>query len=216
MNEALNKKDENQHIQVFVCIRLINATEKIGKLCSVVETSSKEIVVHEKSQGSHSKKFTFDSIWTFLKTDLAGSENIRRSDAVDRRAREARNINQSLLTLGRVITSLVERAPHIPYRQLEQENKHLDYQFRCNMAKQFPDIENNIALYSQNFLQFCTSMKNSQVKLFKKDIDSLIYHLSNDIINKEQSIVDKITKNIKNSYTHYQQWLNTEKNIYLT
>ena len=25
-------------------------------------------------------------------------------------------INQSLLTLGRVITSLVERAPHIPYR----------------------------------------------------------------------------------------------------
>ena len=27
-------------------------------------------------------------------------------------------INQSLLTLGRVITSLVERAPHIPYRYI--------------------------------------------------------------------------------------------------
>ena len=26
------------------------------------------------------------------------------------------SINQSLLTLGRVITALVERAPHIPYR----------------------------------------------------------------------------------------------------
>ncbi|XP_043842527.1 kinesin-like protein KIF11 isoform X2 [Dromiciops gliroides] len=49
--------------------------------------------------------------------DLAGSENIGRSGAVDRRAREAGNINQSLLTLGRVITSLVERAPHIPYRE---------------------------------------------------------------------------------------------------
>lgn len=48
--------------------------------------------------------------------DLAGSENIGRSGAVERRAREAGNINQSLLTLGRVITSLVERAPHIPYR----------------------------------------------------------------------------------------------------
>ncbi|XP_046423886.1 kinesin-like protein Klp61F [Neodiprion fabricii] len=49
--------------------------------------------------------------------DLAGSENVGRSGAVDRRAREAGNINQSLLTLGRVITSLVERAPHIPYRE---------------------------------------------------------------------------------------------------
>ncbi|XP_064000764.1 kinesin-like protein KIF11 [Pogoniulus pusillus] len=49
--------------------------------------------------------------------DLAGSENIGRSGAVDRRAREAGNINQSLLTLGRVITALVERAPHVPYRE---------------------------------------------------------------------------------------------------
>lgn len=49
--------------------------------------------------------------------DLAGSENIGRSGAVERRAREAGNINQSLLTLGRVITALVERAPHIPYRE---------------------------------------------------------------------------------------------------
>ncbi|XP_069565424.1 kinesin-like protein KIF11 isoform X1 [Brachyistius frenatus] len=49
--------------------------------------------------------------------DLAGSENIGRSGAVDKRAREAGNINQSLLTLGRVITALVEKRPHIPYRE---------------------------------------------------------------------------------------------------
>ena len=52
--------------------------------------------------------------------DLAGSENIGRSGAVDKRAREAGNINQSVLTLGRVITSLVERAPYVPYRYVEQ------------------------------------------------------------------------------------------------
>ncbi len=52
----------------------------------------------------------------YLQVDLAGSENVGRSGAVDKRAREAGNINQSLLTLGRVITSLVERGPHIPYR----------------------------------------------------------------------------------------------------
>ncbi|MBZ3876113.1 Kinesin-like protein KIF11, partial [Sciurus carolinensis] len=51
------------------------------------------------------------------KVDLAGSENIGRSGAVDKRAREAGNINQSLLTLGRVITALVERTPHVPYRE---------------------------------------------------------------------------------------------------
>merc|ERR1719427_1010947 len=49
--------------------------------------------------------------------DLAGSENIGRSGAKDSRAREAGNINQSLLTLGRVISCLVERAPHVPYRE---------------------------------------------------------------------------------------------------
>ncbi|XP_059481232.1 kinesin-like protein KIF11-B [Neocloeon triangulifer] len=49
--------------------------------------------------------------------DLAGSENISRSGATNQRAKEAGNINQSLLTLGRVITSLVEKTPHIPYRE---------------------------------------------------------------------------------------------------
>jgi kinesin family protein 11 len=49
--------------------------------------------------------------------DLAGSESIGRSGAVDTRAREAGMINQSLLTLGRVISALEERTSHIPYRE---------------------------------------------------------------------------------------------------
>ena len=48
--------------------------------------------------------------------DLAGSENVGRSGAKDKRLREAGNINQSLLTLGRVITALVEQRGHVPYR----------------------------------------------------------------------------------------------------
>ena len=48
--------------------------------------------------------------------DLAGSENVSRSGAVDQRAKEAGNINKSLLTLGRVITALVEGQMHVPYR----------------------------------------------------------------------------------------------------
>ena len=48
--------------------------------------------------------------------DLAGSECVGRSGAKNERAREAGSINQSLLTLGRVINQLVEHAGHVPYR----------------------------------------------------------------------------------------------------
>lgn len=48
--------------------------------------------------------------------DLAGSENVGRSGAEDKQAREAGMINQSLLTLGRVINALVDKSPHVPYR----------------------------------------------------------------------------------------------------
>ena len=57
--------------------------------------------------------------------DLAGSENIGRSGAENKRAREAGMINQSLLTLGRVINALVERSPHVPYRYGVLHAKHL-------------------------------------------------------------------------------------------
>ena len=47
--------------------------------------------------------------------DLAGSENISRSGSI---VKEAGGINQSLLTLGRVINSLNEKKLlHIPYRE---------------------------------------------------------------------------------------------------
>ncbi|KAF5365630.1 hypothetical protein D9758_003326 [Tetrapyrgos nigripes] len=49
--------------------------------------------------------------------DLAGSENVGRSGAENKRAREAGMINQSLLTLGRVINALVDKANHVPYRE---------------------------------------------------------------------------------------------------
>jgi kinesin family protein 11 len=48
--------------------------------------------------------------------DLAGSEAISKSGAENQRAKEANSINKSLLMLGRVISALVEKASHIPYR----------------------------------------------------------------------------------------------------
>ncbi|KAI0566521.1 Kinesin-related protein [Gracilaria domingensis] len=106
--------------------------------------------------------------------DLAGSENIGRSGAVKGRAREAGNINQSLLTLGRVITALVDRHPHIPYRDskltrllqeslggrnktcviatvtpgsssIEETASTLDYAYRAKSIKNRPTVNQMIA-----------------------------------------------------------------------
>uniref|UniRef100_A0A0N4Z172 Kinesin motor domain-containing protein n=1 Tax=Parastrongyloides trichosuri TaxID=131310 RepID=A0A0N4Z172_PARTI len=48
--------------------------------------------------------------------DLAGCENIGKSGATKGSAREAGNINTSLLALGQVINYLTEKNSHIPYR----------------------------------------------------------------------------------------------------
>ncbi|GFZ20555.1 P-loop containing nucleoside triphosphate hydrolases superfamily protein [Actinidia rufa] len=70
--------------------------------------------------------------------DLAGSENISRSGAREGRAREAGEINKSLLTLGRVINTLVEHSGHVPYRDSKLTST-LDYAHRAKNIKNKPE-----------------------------------------------------------------------------
>ena len=78
--------------------------------------------------------------------DTAGSENIGRSGDVERRAREAGNINQSLLISGCVITSLVERTPHISFRSID-----ISIFSPC------------LALYNENVNDFSSSFQRVQL-----------------------------------------------------
>ena len=48
--------------------------------------------------------------------DLAGSEGVRNTNATGQRAKEAAQINKSLLSLSLVITALSQAAPHVSYR----------------------------------------------------------------------------------------------------
>ncbi|PRW20240.1 phragmoplast orienting kinesin-1 isoform X1 [Chlorella sorokiniana] len=48
--------------------------------------------------------------------DLAGSERVGKSGATGEQLTEAKSINKSLTTLGRVVTALTERQQHVPYR----------------------------------------------------------------------------------------------------
>ncbi|XP_020582997.1 kinesin-like protein KIN-5A [Phalaenopsis equestris] len=121
--------------------------------------------------------------------DLAGSENISRSGARDGRAREAGEINKSLLTLGRVINTLVEHSGHIPYRDskltrllrdslggktktciiatispsiycLEETLSTLDYAHRAKNIKNKPEINQKM-------------MKSAMIKDLYSEIDRL-------------------------------------------
>lgn len=74
------------------------------------------ILVHIRENGLDGEELL--KIGKLNLVDLAGSENISKAgNEKGIRTRETVNINQSLLTLGRVITALVERTPHIPYRE---------------------------------------------------------------------------------------------------
>ncbi|XP_055915121.1 kinesin-like protein Klp61F [Eupeodes corollae] len=74
------------------------------------------ILVHIKESGIDGEEMLKTGKLNLV--DLAGSENVSKAgNEKGIRTRETVNINQSLLTLGRVITALVERTPHIPYRE---------------------------------------------------------------------------------------------------
>ncbi|KAL4560561.1 hypothetical protein LXL04_032714 [Taraxacum kok-saghyz] len=121
--------------------------------------------------------------------DLAGSENILRSGAREGRAREAGEINKSLLTLGRVINALVDHSGHVPYRDskltrllrdslggktktciiatvspsihsLEETQNTLDYAFRAKSIKNRPEVNYKV-------------VKSVAVKELYTEIDSL-------------------------------------------
>ena len=72
------------------------------------------LTVHTRENGVAGEDLL--RVGKFNLVDLAGSENIGRSGAENMRAREAGMINQSLLTLGRVINALVDKSSHVPYR----------------------------------------------------------------------------------------------------
>ena len=49
--------------------------------------------------------------------DLAGSENVNKSEAEGERLEEAKHINKSLSALKNVVNALKEKRNHIPYRE---------------------------------------------------------------------------------------------------
>mmetsp|Transcript_11723 Transcript_11723/g.48718 ORF Transcript_11723/g.48718 Transcript_11723/m.48718 type:complete len:937 (-) Transcript_11723:1622-4432(-) len=143
LSDLLSPNDKDQNLKIYeetskgtyVSSLTDVIVEKEEDIFSILEMSSKrrktaETLMNKTSSRSHSiftitihlQDKTSEGGESMLRVgklnlvDLAGAENISRSGAVGVRSREAGNINQSLLTLGRVISALVANHPHIPYR----------------------------------------------------------------------------------------------------
>ncbi|XP_043258345.1 kinesin-like protein Klp61F [Colletes gigas] len=156
--------------------------------------------------------------------DLAGSENIGRSGSIDKRAREAGCVNQSLLTLGRVITALVEGAPHVPYREskltrllqeslggrtktsiiatvspasinLEETLSTLDYAHRAKNITNRPEV--NQKLSKKEFINQYTA----EIERLRRDLlatrDKTGIYVPNENYNEMQTLLSQQTKEIE-------------------
>ncbi|XP_047968904.1 kinesin-like protein KIN-5D [Salvia hispanica] len=183
----------------------------VDEICAILEKGSSrkrtaETLVNKQSNRSHSiftitvqikepDTSTTDHGSEMIRcgrlnlVDLAGSENVLRSGAREGRAREAGEINKSLLTLGRVINALADNSTHVPYRDSkltrllrdslggktktciiatispsvlcqEETLSTLDYAFRAKCIKNRPEVNQKL-------------MKSTVIKDLYTQIDSL-------------------------------------------
>ena len=102
------------------------------EIFEVLARSMKKRVTHETQMNKHSSRshaiFTIQIATTVVDAegnavkkvgrlnlvDLSGSENLKRSGSSGDRQREASHINQGLLSLGRVIKGITDKAKYIP------------------------------------------------------------------------------------------------------
>lgn len=104
-----------QHLNDFLSVLAVG--EKYKKFAETKmnthSSRSHTIIIVNISQSSvHSNKIVNSSLYL---VDLAGCEQIKKSEVVGMNRVEAISINMSLLSLGKCISALVKNEKHIPY-----------------------------------------------------------------------------------------------------
>ena len=150
--------------------------------------------------------------------DLAGSENISRSGAQNQRAKEAGSINQSLLTLGRVINSLADKNTHIPFREskltrLLQDS--LGGNTKTALIATISPAKINSEETSST-LEYATKAKNIKNKpqlgsFIMKDV--LVKNISHELAKLKSDFLSTKSKDgIYMSHAHYKEVMNDIEN----
>ena len=108
----------NLPLKVSSCCNTVATKVKVATKCNNLSSRSHTVftvTAYIKRTGDNGEDYV--SAGKLNLVDLAGRENIQRSGAENKRVAEAGLINKSLVTLGRVINTLVDRSSHIPYRE---------------------------------------------------------------------------------------------------
>ncbi|TIB11848.1 hypothetical protein E3P92_02741 [Wallemia ichthyophaga] len=123
--------------------------------------------------------------------DLAGSENIGRSGAVDLRAREAGNINASLLALGRVINGLVERSDRNRNKKLSDKAADKSYiPYRDSKLTRL--LQDSLGGETKTFIIATISPSKTSIE---ETLSTLDYALRAKSIENKPQVQQKTSKN---------------------
>lgn len=101
--------------EVLQCMDTAQSNRTVMSTDMNDESSRSHSIVQVKTVCTHHKdKSTYSGKINLI--DLAGSENTNKSGVSGQGMKEAQNINKSLSALGDVISSLVSKSGHIPFR----------------------------------------------------------------------------------------------------
>lgn len=101
--------------ELFVLLDAARRSRKVGVTMSNERSSrSHSVFILRVTMANSTLKEHREGMFNFI--DLAGSERLQVSRAEGDRLKETQNINKSLAALGNVITALVKRDAHVPFR----------------------------------------------------------------------------------------------------
>lgn len=158
------------------------------------------IMVHISQTPKSNKSIVTNS--TLFLVDLAGCEQIKKSDVKGINLLEAMHINKGLLCLGRCISSLVQNSKHVPYydSKLTQLLKNcFGGNCRTNVIinASADDSNGNQTLQALWFGEHCSMISN----VTKNASESI--HSALDVIDETLRVVLEGMNNLKNkNMTH--------------
>lgn len=143
--------------------------------------------------------------------DLAGSERVKKSNVTGLRLQEAIGINNSLLVLGKCISSLVESKSHVPYYEstLTTMLKH-SFGGNCRtsliIACRKDDNHGNETLQSLRFGEICSTISNN-IKIAATSLESTVASIdgSLEVISNQLTKLEKSGKSGLDNYKTLQQ-----------
>ncbi|KCZ81537.1 hypothetical protein H312_00990 [Anncaliia algerae PRA339] len=161
---------ENKN-EIFDLISVAHRNRSVGQTAANEKSSRSHLVfilkiemINEQLKEKRSAAYSF--------IDLAGSERISHSKVEGIRLKETQNINKSLSSLGNVISSLIRKDPHIPFRDSKLTYLLKDYLTGNSRILMFVNISPEFNHFNETVcsLRFASKVSDCKLDCAKKNI----------------------------------------------